>query len=447
MASSRYLPLFELAEGGMGNLSLVVRRDQSFERVYAMKRVAASLASDLSVREMFKTEALIAGHLRHPNTVPVLDVGQDDVGPFLIMDYVPGVTLAEFIGEMDRRTLLPIETELALAIAQQCFAGLQAIHAACDDRGNHLGLIHRDLTPSNILVGYDGVVRAADFGIAKTEASEDQTANGVIKGKPGYLAPEQLRLQPLTQAADVYTLGVTIFELLTGERLFAGAKRGNQLSEDVPDLGEFRADAPAALVSLLFRILSSDPKERPTAAECDQAFGSLRDSATEVHLTGELNELFGERRAEERARLAESLSALSDSPSITRDTERTRTAVAVKKDTSGLAKWLWIAAAAVIAMGLIWVFSGRPAAPVEEPISEAQPSSAQVPVTPVLVAPTTTAPAILPGVPAVDETEPAVRERRLQPRERPSMASSPPPQPTDDSTQMGPRFQLRSWER
>ncbi|HMR78999.1 MAG TPA: serine/threonine-protein kinase, partial [Polyangiaceae bacterium] len=184
-----YQTLCALASGGMGRVDLAVRKEGSFERLFAVKRLKAEFATDPEVRGMFLDEARIAGLVRHPNVVSVMDIGEDESGPFLVMQYVEGITVAALISE---KSAQPIPMEVALKIVIHAAEGLHAAHELRGADGTPLQLVHRDVSPQNIMVGFDGVSLVTDFGIAKAMGRTSRTSTGVLKGKLGYLAPEQL---------------------------------------------------------------------------------------------------------------------------------------------------------------------------------------------------------------------------------------------------------------
>lgn len=235
----------------------------------AMKRLRSDLAEDDAVVAMFLDEARIAAAIDHPNVVRTLDVGRDDDGPFLVMEFVDGFTLADWIADHHAAgKQMPLG--LCVEVARQVAAGLAAAHALTDQRGEPLALVHRDVSPQNILVDYDGQVRVADFGIARAVGRTTRTSTGVLKGKVGYMSPEQLRFEPLDARADLFALGVVIYEMATCQRLYAAPENEEALratlEQPAPDLGETRPEAPDALVELLFRLLAKKPEHRPASA-------------------------------------------------------------------------------------------------------------------------------------------------------------------------------------
>jgi serine/threonine-protein kinase len=257
-----------IAAGGMGRVDLVVRREGAFARAYVQKRLHDHLADDGEVRSMFLEEARIAGLIRHANVVSVLDVGEDEEGSFLVMDYVEGIPVTTLVSAaVSRGELLPVE--VCVEIAMQAARGLQAAAEVVGAGGKPSPVVHRDVTPSNILVGFDGVVRVTDFGIARALDRSSHTRVGVIKGKPGYLTPEQLRHEAVDGRADIFSLGVVLYEMLSGARLYRGERdevHARILTEPPPDVGERRRDVPPELAGLLFEMLAKDREDRPRGA-------------------------------------------------------------------------------------------------------------------------------------------------------------------------------------
>lgn len=260
----------EIARGGSGTVELAFRADDrgaGFQRMVAIKRLRPGHGDEDEARRMFLHEARLTGELRHPNVVGVLDIGEDDDGPYLLMDFVQGLSLGELSRTLaERGVALPVQ--LALRIGAAVARALQAAHEATDAVGEPLGLIHRDVSPNNVLVGFDGVVRLVDFGLAR--ALEDARSGELLRGTSGYVAPEQLRFEPIDARADLFALGVVLVELVSGERLYGdgearvAAKR--ILSEPVPDVGRLQPDLSEPVVALLEALLSKDPGARPTGA-------------------------------------------------------------------------------------------------------------------------------------------------------------------------------------
>jgi serine/threonine-protein kinase len=252
----------------MGRVDLVARREGQFFRLFAQKRLRADLVDDPDVRRMFLDEARLAGLLRHPNVVSVIDVGEDQSGPFLVMEFVEGVPLSQLTRAAERGERIPLE--VCLRIAGQVAEGLHAVHELRAADGEFLQLVHRDVSPQNILVGFDGIARVTDFGIAKALGRASKTATGILKGKLGYMSPEQLRFEEIDRRADLFAFGVVLFEMLTGQRLYQSQQDMDGprriLNEPPPDLADHRDDVEPEHVELMFELLAKDRAHRPATA-------------------------------------------------------------------------------------------------------------------------------------------------------------------------------------
>jgi serine/threonine-protein kinase len=316
--SGRYRFVRDLAEGGMGKVEIAVREEARFRRVYAIKRLRAELSSDPDIRAMFLEEARIAGLLRHPNLVGVIDTGEDERGPFLVMDFVEGVPLSTVITTFTGRgEALPVQ--LCVNIARQVADGLHAAHELRDLDGKPLDLVHRDVSPQNIILGFDGVARLTDFGIAKAIGRAHRTSTGILKGKSGYFSPEQLQFEEPDRRSDIFCLGIVLFELLSGKRLYGGdspmtaAKR--ILREPPPDIHEVRQDVHPMLVKLLFEMLAKDREHRPADAlaverQLDRILSEITLEEDAIRVADFVNEHFSELRDVQREEIR-ALSALT----------------------------------------------------------------------------------------------------------------------------------------
>jgi tRNA A-37 threonylcarbamoyl transferase component Bud32 len=261
-----YAPVCALAQGGMGMVEVAVRREGTFRRLYAVKRLHEHLRTDPEFRAMFLDEARIAGLIEHPNVVSVLDVGTDARGPYLVMDYIEGLALSSLIAGASKRQI-EFPVQVAVRIALEVARGLHAAHEVKTHDGRSLDLVHRDLSPHNVLVGYSGAVRITDFGIAKALGQSVHTQTAVIKGKIAYMSPEALMHERLDRRADLFALGIVLFEMLAGRRLYAGPEAAKRiLHEPPPDIGELRDDVPPELVELSFALLAKEREERPRDA-------------------------------------------------------------------------------------------------------------------------------------------------------------------------------------
>lgn len=254
----------------MGVIEVALRTEGRFSRLYALKRPHFALRHDVELRAMFVDEGRLAGLVRHANVVSVHEVGEDAAGPYLVMDFVEGISAASLIArEAARDGRLPLP--LCLSIAAQAARGLHAAHEVRGGDGRPLGLVHRDVSPQNLIVGYDGVTRVTDFGIAKAYGNVSRTSTGLLKGNVGYMAPEQLRFHEPDRRSDLFSLGVVLYELMAGRRLYreddVGAAARRILEEPPPDVGELRNDVPPELTGLMFELLAKDPDSRPADAQ------------------------------------------------------------------------------------------------------------------------------------------------------------------------------------
>jgi serine/threonine protein kinase len=247
---SRYAVERTLGTGGMATVELA--EDTELRRKVAVKRLSASLAGDGVLQKRFFREARLAAALSHPNLVAVYDVGDEDGLPYIVMEYVEGETLAELTARTG-----PLEPDRAVDLLVQACAGLEHAHAA--------GLVHRDIKPQNLLVRGDGVVKIADFGIARTLQATQLTQVGTVLGTASYLAPEQAAGKPVTAAADIYSLGAVAYQLLTGRTAYEFESLADltvkQRKPPAPMKG-----APPELERAVLRALAFKPSNRPPSA-------------------------------------------------------------------------------------------------------------------------------------------------------------------------------------
>lgn len=255
------LLLGEIGAGGMANVHLArLRGPLDFERIVAVKRLHASLTADPLFVAMLVDEARVCSAIRHASVVPVLELRVEGTEVQLVLEYVHGDSLAR---------LCPLSGEgypegLVAAIAVDVLQALQAVHDARSPKGRALGVVHRDVSPQNVLLGVDGVVRLTDFGIARAASRLQSTAQGQRKGKLGYMAPEQLLEQPVDARADLYACSVVLWELLAGQRLFPSTDPGHVLARATRAVPFENLDTglDARLVAIVRRGLESDPSSR-----------------------------------------------------------------------------------------------------------------------------------------------------------------------------------------
>src|SRR5438270_7261691 len=255
-----------IASGGMAEVYLARQAGAAgFEKLVCLKRILPHLARDKQFVDMFLNEARLAARLDHPNIVSIFDLGDAGGNYFIAMEFIDGPSLRA-VGKRahERGELLPIPE--IVKIVSMAAAGLQYAHDLHDPAGKPLGLVHRDISPDNILVHRNGSAKVVDFGIAKAANSSGATRTGTLKGKVAYMPPEQLRGEQLDRRTDVFALGVVLYELLAGRRPWEGdsevALIGQIMTQDPPPLGELRADVPAGLVAIVDRALAKERSAR-----------------------------------------------------------------------------------------------------------------------------------------------------------------------------------------
>jgi serine/threonine-protein kinase len=266
----RYAIYDPIAAGGMGTVHLArLLGPSGFSRTVAVKRLHPNLTSDEEFASMLIDEARIAARIRHPNVVSTLDVVATKGSLMLVMEYIHGesvLKLAQAVQARGERVPLKIVG----AMLADALHGLHAAHEATDQQGRPLGVVHRDVSPQNLLVGIDGVTRVADFGIAKAAGRSHVTDDASIKGKLAYMAPEQIEQGEVTRAADLFAASIVLWELLTGHKLFAGKTDGqtvhNVLKAEVAPPSEFVPDLPKRLDEIVLRGLARSPADRYATA-------------------------------------------------------------------------------------------------------------------------------------------------------------------------------------
>ncbi len=215
----RYELLVPIAQGGTASVwAARMKGPRGFEKIVAAKVMLTELLDDPDAETMFLDEARLVARIRHPNVAEVLDLGEENGVLFLVMEWVDGEPLTVIAREA--RALGGVPLGIALKIAKQACAGLHAAHELRDDQGQLVGLVHRDVSPQNVMVGHDGQVKVIDFGVAKAASNQLRTRVGQMKGKVAYMAPEQALGDPVDRRTDVFALGVVLYQLLTGKHPF-----------------------------------------------------------------------------------------------------------------------------------------------------------------------------------------------------------------------------------
>jgi serine/threonine protein kinase len=274
-----YLLEKKVAHGGMAELFVAgYERQDGFRKTVAVKRVLPHLAANSDFVNMFIREARLAALLQHPNVVQVIDFGKIQNVYFIAMEYVRGKNLGEVMSYLKEG----MTVDQAVFIASQVAMGLEYSHSKKDDKsGEALNIVHRDISPQNILISFQGEVKISDFGISKTSSEPSLTHSGVIKGKLAYLSPEQALGQTVDHQADLYALGIVFYEILSGKRLYKFTSDIEAIrsipEREIPPIKECRQDIPDELNRIVMKCLEKDKRFRyQNAGELLQDLAALR---------------------------------------------------------------------------------------------------------------------------------------------------------------------------
>ena len=272
----KYVLLGHVATGGMADVFLARQSGPAgFTKECVIKRILPHLGRDQQFVTMFLDEARLSARLNHPNIAQVFDLGQVGEDYFIAMEYVHGVSLERVIAEARIRGEHHLPYGVGARIVASIADGLEHAHNAADENGKPLGMVHRDVSPSNVVISFDGVPKLLDFGVAKAATQEARTEVGVVKGKVWYMAPEQMQLQPIDRRADVFSLGAVLYELTVGERPWPGdilAQVGMRILKEEPrPPTRVHADYPEQLETILIAALAKEPDERTASARALQS--------------------------------------------------------------------------------------------------------------------------------------------------------------------------------
>jgi len=465
----RYELVGEIASGGMATVYLArLTGVGGFQRLYAIKRLHPHLQGEKEFVEMFLDEARLAAGIHHPHVVPILEVGASESGYYLVMEYVEGETLAKLLARAassKERIPLPIGIRAGLDM----LSGLHAAHELRDETGAVAGVVHRDVSPQNVLVGADGITRITDFGVARAASRLTATRVGQLKGKIAYMAPEQARGEAdLDRRADIFAAGIVIWEALAHKRLFKAESEAGTLArvinDPIPSLVKTAPHVPAAIDAVVMKALDRRLEQRfQTCAEfadaLERAAIQTGQLASSRDMQAYVRQVIGaEMQAQQTALRA--WTARADAEPQTRPlltpTKRTFSAVATEATPSatGLTEHsraggrrVW-ALAALVVLGAVGFFGFRwlteadstqtdlvtagpaaPAAPTDDP------ASATAAPAPPSVETTKNEPSgsSLEDLAEVDKSKAAPAETEANAARRPSGATQSSPRPRSDS--------------
>jgi len=350
----RYTLFDKIGRGGMADIFLARERtDLGGVRLVVVKQVLPYLADSKEFSDMLITEAKLAARLDHANVVQVHDLGRADGHLYIAMQYVEGFDLTELLRRCTR-TKTPLPVQYGLLIIVETLRALDYAHRRTTDDGRPLGIVHRDVSPANILISFDGEVKLCDFGIAHANDAASALQADVIRGKAGYMSPEQAKGEPIDARADVFALGIILWEMLAGRRLYrAGTGPGSSLLDQaitarIPDLEPRGLPLEADLHGIVKKALAPDRNERYPSAQAmlldlEQYVARAKLMASPLRLGEWLLERFGEEIVEQRRAHERAVKSLETEPPPAPAAPMPAEAVSARKDRS------WVGASIAIA--------------------------------------------------------------------------------------------------
>jgi len=371
--SGKYRSLFELGQGGTANVSLAVAKGpEGFKKLFVVKQLRSVYAQDPEFRAMFMTEARLSARLNHPHVVQVYEVFEQDLTPTILMEYIEGQTLDAVLTLAEPK--LPLD--LHLRILADVLSGLHYSHELNDLKQTPLNVVHRDVSPHNVMVSYEGVVKVLDFGIAKLSGSTVETEAGVIKGRLRYMPPEQIAGEDVDRRADVFAVGVMLWEALCGTKLWKGLSdatiMNRVLAGEIPKPANAASPIPPELSEICLRALAPERSDRyQSALDLELALEEYLAKRSHYVSAREVGKFMAERFAPVRKAVAARIeSELQQNESsrpapgslMPRAHTPSRTGYTASRSALGEPprSKLWVAAAAFVALGVaIWAWGVR----------------------------------------------------------------------------------------
>lgn len=473
IVSHKYRCVLRLDSGGMAEVFLAVSRGVAgFNKLFVLKRLRESLADNVEHRNMFLHEARLAARLNHPNVVQTYEVGEDDEGIFIAMEYLEGQPLSRLRRELAKQER-DISQAILVRIASEVLAGLHYAHELADYDGTPLRIVHRDVSPQNVFVTYDGQVKLVDFGIAKTHDSGTQA--GIFKGKFAYTSPEQIRGEGIDRRADIFTAGILLWEMLTGQKLLDGNNPAvtfaRLLNHPMPTVRSVVPGIDPRLEAIVMRALERSPSARyQTAQAMRDALEEYLVASSQPVKTDQLAQIVGELFRAERTRVQnaikdelaglvqaasssrviaakrlplgdESVSVQASNPAMTRSavTRSQPPELELVSETparSNLRRGGWVLGGVALAALLYTVARPRAAPPAQAPIAPAAPTAVSASTSQAVTASATAAPpASLTAPPEAEDVHAAKNKWVPRAKKTTSVtsattsAAAPPPAP------------------
>lgn len=309
----KYSLLHRIAVGGMAEIFIARHTGmKGFSRKIVIKKIRPHLSEEQSFINMFLNEAKLAAQLSHSNIAQIYDLGRIEQSYFIAMEYVRGRDMRAVTNKAEGKKI-PFPLEYALKVAADTCEGLFYAHRRTDDSGHPLNIVHRDVTPENIMVSFDGEVKMLDFGIAKAENLATETKVGEIKGKLGYMSPEQIMGKSLDHRSDLFSLGVVLYEWLTGKKLFS-AKHDvdvlrNVMEGKIYPPSYFRQEVPKAVEEIVMKALERNRQQRYQSAwemqfDIRQFLSNHEFNPSNIHLSNFIRQIFAEDIQKDEALLS-----------------------------------------------------------------------------------------------------------------------------------------------